>query len=92
MARFMLVLTDQEIKDQIPYGMICETMLGAAWGTGRRRRAWTEAFTESERQACLRLRNQARQWHLTTGVPDEVTMSLDTLNLWNKLAEFCSSL
>lgn len=92
MARVMLVLTDQEIRERIPYAMICETMLGAYWGTGRRRRAWVAEFTESERRACLRLRDQARKWHLVTGVPDEVEMSLSTLKLWDRLASFCASI
>ena len=92
MARAMLVLTGDEIRAQIPYAMICETMLGAMWDTGRRRRAWLATFTESERKTCLKLRNQARKWHLVTGVPDEVTMSFTTFNLWDRLASFCASI
>ena len=92
MARIMLVLTADEVREQIPYALICETMCGVRWDTGRRRRAWVATFTEEERKACSRLRNQAHRWHLTTGVPDEVTMSTSTYKLWGKLGEFCASI
>lgn len=92
MARIMIVMTADEIRDTIPYAMICQTMLGSAWETSRRRRLWKEAFTEREREACLKLRNQARQWYLAKGVPDEVTMAMTTLDLWNRLGEFCASI
>lgn len=92
MARIMLVLTNDEIHESIPYGVICETMCGARWDTGRRRRAWATEFTESERAACSRLGKQARRWYLTTGVPDEVTMSVHTYELWQRLGAFCASI
>lgn len=92
MARIMIVMSRGEIQKEIPYEMICQTMLGAAWETCRRRRLWKEVFTESEREACLKLRNQARKWYLLTGVPDEVTMSVNTFRLWQRLAAFCASL
>lgn len=92
MARIMIVMTADEIRDTIQYAMICQTMLGSAWETSRRRRLWKEAFTEREREACLKLRNQARQWYLVKGVPDEVTMAMTTLDLWNRLGEFCASI
>lgn len=92
MASIMLVLTRDEVEQNIPYRFICETMLGAAWGTGKRRRKWVEEFTESERRACLKLRDQAHKWYLRTGVPDEVTMALSTHSLWQRLAAFCASI
>lgn len=92
MAKMMLVLTRDEIQKNICYPLICETMCGAAWDTGRRRRRWAEEFTESERHACSKLKNQAYRWYLRTGVPDEITMSLSTFSLWQKLAAFCASL
>lgn len=92
MAKMMLVLTREEIEQSIPYQFIAETMGGSVWQTGRRRRRWVEEFTESERHACTKLRNQAIKWYLHTGVPDEVTMALSTYSLWCRLAAFCASL
>lgn len=92
MARMMLVLTREEIQTSINYPLICETMCGARWDTRTRRKLWADAFTESERRACLKLKTQAYSWYLKTGVPDEVTMSLSTFSLWQRLAIFCASL
>lgn len=92
MAKIMIVLSREEVQRDIAYGMICQTMFGASWDTGRRRRRWAEEFTEAERDACSRLKNQAHRWYLTTGIPETVTMSLKTFALWQKLAEFCASI
>lgn len=92
MATLLLTLTQDEVLNEIAYPLICETMCGAAWQTGKRRRRWAEEFTESERRACSKLKTQAYTWHLRTGVPEEVTMSLGTLRLWHKLEAFCASL
>ena len=92
MARMMIVLNADEIRETIAYPMICETMCGSVWQTGERRRRWAEEFTEAERAACSKLKTRAYSWHLTTGVPDEVTMSLSAMALWKKLEAFCASL
>lgn len=92
MASIMLVLSSEEVQRTIPYALICETMYGATWETGTRRRRWAAEFTESERNACYKLRAQAHRWYLSTGIPDEVTMALSTMNLWQKLGAFCASL
>lgn len=92
MARMMIVLNADEIRETIAYPMICETMCGSVWQTGKRRRRWAEEFTEAERAACSKLKTLAYKWYLTTGVPDEVTMSLSTMALWKKLEAFCASL
>lgn len=92
MAKMMLVLSREEIQTSINYPLICETMCGARWDTSRRRRRWLEEFTESERIACSKLKTQAHSWYLKTGVPDEVTMSLRTMDLWKRLESFCASL
>ena len=92
MARVMLVLTHDEVECSIAYRFICETMLGSAWSTSRRRRRWSSEFSEAERKAFLRLRDQATKWYLRTGVPDEVTMTVETLGLWQRLEAFCASL
>lgn len=92
MARMMIVLSADEVRQTIAYPLICETMCGSVWQTGKRRRRWEAEFTEAERKACSKLKTLAYKWYLTTGVPDEVTMSMSTLELWYKLADFCASL
>ena len=92
MARLMISLSREEIQQETAYPLICQTMCGAAWNTGKRRRRWVAEFTEAERKACYKLKSQAHRWYLSSGVPDEVTMSLSTLGLWKKLADFCASL
>ncbi len=90
--RALLVFDRDEIEKVIPYKMICETRYGAFWETSRRRRLWTQLFTESERKAASKLFKQAHRWHLVRGLPNEHRMSPSTYRLWCKLAEFCASL
>lgn len=84
-----LILTHDEVNEQIPYAIICEVMGGARWNTGKRKRLMKERFTESEVDAICRLHKQAYDWHLRKGVPDEVKMTVQTYALWQKLANFC---
>ena len=90
--KLRLVLNRDEVNEQIPYAMICETRFGRYWDTSRRRRMWVEQFTESERKQAHCLFNQARLWYLVKGVPDEVVMAGKTYELWQKLGAFCASI
>ena len=92
MAELFIRLTRDDVRGQIPFGLICETRESAIWSTGRRRRCWNIWFSEKEKAACTRLFRQARSWYLTTGVPDEVMMSVKTYGLWQKLGAFCASI
>lgn len=92
MASLMIVLSREEIQATINYPLICETMCGTRWQTSNRTKRWSELFTESERQECVKLKTQAYTWHLRAGVPDEVTMSFTTMALWKKLEAFCATL
>lgn len=92
MAEFMISMSYDEVRRSIAYPLICETMCGSSWETGRRRRAWAAQFSEAERKACSSLKRQAMKWHLRTGVPENVVMSEKTFNLWKKLEAFCASM
>ena len=86
-----LHLTHDEVQRDIPYGIVCETMEGAYWNTGRRKRLFREMFSESERKKAYELKSQAHRWYLTKGVPDDgVKMSKETYLFWHKLADFCA--
>lgn len=85
-------LSKDEILELIPYAIVCETMSGAKWNTGRRKRLMKERFTESEIKAVSRLHQQARSWYLIKGLPEELVIKPKTIHLWNRLAEFCCEL
>lgn len=87
--KFYIALNRDEIQERIPYALVCETMSGARWGTSKRKRLMKQFFTEAEVEAIYRLHKQAYVWYLRTGVPDEVKMSVNTYQLWQKLAIFC---
>lgn len=84
-----IALNRDEIQEKIPYALVSETMSDARWGTGKRKRLMKQWFTEAEIEAIYRLHKQAHSWHCVKGVPDEVTMSVKTYYLWQKLASFC---
>lgn len=92
MPRLDLVFSRDEVADNIPYKLVCETRFSSVWETGRRRRLWVELFTPEERNACIRLFRKSYSWHCVRGVPDEVKMCLSTYKLWVKLGEFCAAL
>lgn len=88
--KIFLELSQDEVYAKIPYSLICETMCSATWNTGKRKRLMKQFFTESEIKKLSSLKQQAYTWTLTKGVPvDGVKMSVNTLLLWGKLAEFC---
>ena len=87
--KFYISLNHDEIREQIPYAIVAETMSGARWGTGKRKRLMKQYFTESEIEAIYRLHKQAYSWYCVKGVPEEAKMSVNTYNLWQKLANFC---
>lgn len=88
----ILTFARKEIQSQIPYALICETMEGSRWNTGKRRRLMSEQFTESEIKKSYELRKKAYSWHLVKGVPEKVRMSPNTFYMWHKLGDFCAQL
>jgi hypothetical protein len=87
-----ITLNREEIQTQIPYAVVCEVMSGSKWNTGKRKRLMKERFTEAEREKIYKLHKQAYSWHLKKGVPDELKLSVNTMLLWQKLANFCYEL
>lgn len=87
--KFYIALNREEIQERIPYALVAETMSGARWGTGKRKRLMKQFFTESEIDAIYRMHKRAHNWYCVKGVPDEVKMSVNTYKLWQKLANFC---
>ena len=92
MAKVMIELSADEVRKLIPYSLICETRYGAAWSSGRRKRAWQSSFTADEKSSATRLFSQSYKWTCGKGVPDKVKMTAGTLALWQKLGEFCATM
>lgn len=88
--RVMLHLTHDDIVEKIPYHVICEARYGSRWNTGKVRAEWLANFTETERQTATRLFRQAHLWALVKGAPNEISMTPDTYELWQKLGQFCA--
>ena len=85
-------LTREEIEELIPYKVVAETMSCSRWNTGKRKRLMKEQFTETEINASYRMHQQARDWFIYKGVPDEIKIKPTTIALWHKLAAFCAEL
>ena len=89
---FYISLNQDEVRERVPYAIVAVTMSSAVWNTGKRKRLMKQCFTEAEIKAIYRLHQQAYNWYLRKGVPDEVTMTMKTYFLWQKLANFCFDL
>ena len=91
--KVLLELTQNEVYEQIPYEVVCETMYGSRWETMRRRRYMKEWFNDAEVEKIRKLKQQAYRWMCVTGVPNGgVKMHMSTYKLWQKLGEFCACL
>ena len=82
----------EEAQSYLAYALICETMEGAFWNSGRRRRLYSKTFTEAEQRQIPRIKATAHKWCLVTGVPEKVRMRYSTYLLWQKLAMFCAEI
>lgn len=88
----MVTLTHEKAQSYLAYALICETMEGAFWNSGRRRRLYSKTFTEAEQRQIPRIKATAHKWCLVTGVPEKVRMRYSTYLLWKKLAMFCAEI
>lgn len=85
-----ITLSHDEVNQKIPYALICDVRYGSRWNTGKNKREYEKSFTVEEREEAEKIFRQAYKWHITSGVPDNVTMSMRTFALWLKLGEFCA--
>ena len=51
MAKLYVSLTPEEVRESIPYDLICMVRYGCTWNTGRRRRAWQRPVEEESEYA-----------------------------------------
>jgi len=90
--KMMIEFTMDEVQENIPYALVCETMGGSRWNTMRRKRQWCDLLSETEQRTALNLYKRACDWYLGRGVPERVVMSPSTYKLWEKLGVFCAGL
>ena len=86
-----MILSIEEVKENIPYQMICETRYSAAWNTMRRKRFWKKDFSETEREKAEKMFKQAHSWCIK-GVTETVRMDFPTYRLWKKIIRLCYSI
>lgn len=72
----IIELSHDDVQNELAYALICETMEGAYWNSGRRRRMFSKAFTRSEQQRISNIKAKAHKWYLVTGVPEKVRISI----------------
>ena len=89
--RIEFVLSNKEIEKNIPYKTIYETRYGSIWDTMKRKQRWVTEFSITEQEVAEEIFRQVYRWY-TKGVPISVRIEYLTLELWNKIAEFCWTL
>lgn len=55
----IIELSHDDVQNELAYALICETMEGAYWNSGRRRRMFSKAFTRSEQQRISNIKAKA---------------------------------
>lgn len=67
-------LSRDEIEGSIPYSMLCMTRFGSVWNTMRRKRRWSQEFSEKERRSAEEIFRKAHNFTVRSGVPDARTL------------------
>ena len=92
MATIEIVMSREEVNQNIGYGLVYLTRYSMIWNTALRKRRWDEEFSEIERFKAEKLFCQSYNWFARYGVPETVRIDLPTFGLWKKLESFCASL
>lgn len=85
----MVTLDHDEVRDKLHYDLINDTMGSSKWQSGSVQRKFREQFTDSEREVVSKLYAQAKKWRLSTGAPENVSMTMTCFKLWERLHRFC---
>lgn len=87
-----LYMKQDEIQKNIPYQLVAETFAREVHKTGKGKRIFNEMFAEFEKESIRELRRKATKWAFQTGAPRELKLTLTTLSLWMRLADYCMRL
>lgn len=85
------ILSRKDVEENIPYKMICSTRYGSIWDTMRRKKKWSTEFSITEQEVAEELFRQMQRWYMK-GIPNNVRIEYLTLELLDKIAEFCFTL
>lgn len=67
----IIELTHDDVQNELAYALICETMEGAYWNSGRRRRMFSKAFTRSEQQRISNIKADQKMYIYVTNAYDQ---------------------
>lgn len=85
------VLSGDEIEEKIPYKMLCSVRYGNIWNTMQRKQRWKIEFSIIEQEKAEEIFKQAYRWY-TKGVPSSIRIEYLTLDLLDRITEFCFTL
>lgn len=89
--RVILMLTREQVEQDIPYKTICAAKNSPLWDSYTCANRWSKEFSGAETTDAEVLFKQADKW-MQNGIPATVRMSEAAFDLWLKLGAFCSSL
>lgn len=79
----------EEVNNHLHYRLIVESMGSSRWNTGTNKRKLIQQFTDKEIAEIQDIYCRCFKWYTHTGVPDEVSLSAETYQLWLKLKNYC---
>lgn len=79
----------EEVNNHLHYRLIVESMGSSRWDTGTNKRRLAQQFTNEEIAEIQNIYRKCFKWYTHTGVPDEVSLSAETYQLWLKLKNYC---
>lgn len=84
------ILSSDELKDHLAYDFICTCIACEDWKCRKIRTKFEECFTEEERNIINNvIYKKAYKWYLRSGLPEEVEISREEYELWQRLKQFC---
>lgn len=84
--RLQLVISSDKFRQLVSYPVIVEQWLKK--NGGRVRRSWLAEFSEEERNLIGKYQAKFYRWYLVTGPPAQVSMTVATLGVLQRAANF----
>lgn len=90
-VKLMVTYTDEEAQERVKHWQVIVEMWDRkSYGKGRR--LYHAAFNESERAAIASQYSKLYQWFMMRGIPQEVTVSINTGALLDRATNFFGTL
>ena len=81
-------LTKEEVQEQLPYQLVTDTFAKHVSRHENTKTLYDNMFNEHEQHIIKNIRQQAKRW-AQKGIPDTITMPMETYRLWSKLTTYC---